>query len=102
MKNRLFTILFIPSILPFFGQMTGGSVFKMDISGTALPYVAGITGTSFYDMTVNDGKLYGVDAKDFKTNGSLEMYDLGDNSLLTSKEVGIIPGEVYFNGMAER
>lgn len=80
----------------------GGSIFKMDVSGTILPEEVVLTGTSFYDMTVNDGKLYGADAKDFSSNGALEIYDLSDNSLITSKEVGINPGAIYFNGTAEK
>lgn len=79
-----------------------GSVFEMDVSNTELPGEAEITGVGFYDMAIHDGKLYGTDAKDFASNGSLEIYDLSDNSLLDSKEVGINPGAVYFNGMAER
>ncbi len=78
-----------------------GNIFKMDASANALPTEAAMTGTSFYDMTVKDGKLYGANAKDFASNGALEMYDLSDNSLVTTKEVGINPGSIYFNGSAE-
>lgn len=78
------------------------NIFKMDVSSTGLAAEAVITGTSFYDMTVNEGRLYGTDAKDFAGNGTLEIYDLSDNSLITSKEVGINPGAIYFNGAAER
>lgn len=79
-----------------------GRIFKMDVSSTALPTEAAITGTSFYDMTVKDGRLYGADAKDFASNGTLEIYDLSDDSLVTTKEVGINPGSIYFNGAAEK
>ncbi|WP_425237472.1 DUF5074 domain-containing protein [Ulvibacterium sp.] len=74
------------------------SIFSMDVTDTALPTTADITDLNFYDMSINEGKLFGVDAKDFLSNGSLEVYDLGDNSLLTSEEVSIIPTGVYFNG----
>ncbi len=74
-----------------------GNVFKMDASDTTLPSSSEIAGVSFYDMTVNDGRLYGVDAKDFASNGSLEVYNLSNNSLVESLEVSIIPGAVYFN-----
>ncbi|SDE66041.1 40-residue YVTN family beta-propeller repeat-containing protein [Pricia antarctica] len=77
-----------------------GSIFKMDVSSMTLPGEATITGTRFYDMTVKDGKLYGADAKDFASKGALEIYDLSDNSLVTTKEVGINPGAIYFNGSA--
>lgn len=79
-----------------------GNVFKMNVSDTALPEEAEITGVSFYDMVVEDQKLYGADAKDFASNGSLEIYDLSDNTLVDSKEVGINPGAIYFNGAAEQ
>ncbi|WP_298476730.1 Calx-beta domain-containing protein [uncultured Maribacter sp.] len=79
-----------------------GSVYEMEVTSTTLPTASEITGLSFYDMAVINGKLYGVDAKDFVSNGSLEVYDLTDNSLLASKEVSIIPGGIYYNGSAER
>jgi len=75
-----------------------GSIFSMEAMDTALPTTADITDLNFYDMTVNEGRLFGVDAKDFLSNGSLEVYDLGDNSLVTSEEVSLIPTAVYFNG----
>ncbi len=79
-----------------------GGIFKMDVSNTVLPEEAEIAGVRFYDMTVANGKLYGADAKDFASEGSLEIYDLSDNSLIASKEVGINPGAIYFNGPAEK
>ncbi len=82
--------------------LLGGNVFKMNVSDTSLPSSAEITGVSFYDMTANNGQLYGVDAKDFANEGELAVYDLSDNSLVQSLEVSIIPGGVYFNGTAEQ
>ena len=76
------------------------SVLKMDEAATELPFEAEIAGVNFYDMTVNQGKLYGTDAKDFASNGSLEIYDLSNNSVIDSKATGINPGAVYFNGSA--
>ncbi len=75
----------------------GGSVYKMDGTATALPTSAEITGLSFYNMTVHDGILYGVDAKDFTSNGSLTSYDLSTNSETNTATVNIIPGGIYFN-----
>ncbi|WP_300020904.1 DUF5074 domain-containing protein [uncultured Maribacter sp.] len=80
----------------------GGSVYAMDTTASVLPTTAEIEGLSFYDMAVIDGKLYGVDAKDFVSNGSLEVYDLSDNTLLASKTVSIIPGGIYLNETAAR
>ena len=81
---------------------SGGSVYAMDTTTSVLPTTAEIEGLNFYDMAVIDGKLYGVDAKDFVSNGSLEVYDLSDNTLLASKTVSIIPGGIYFNETAAR
>lgn len=81
--------------------LLGGEVFTLSNTDTALPTTSIITGLTFYDMTVNEGRLYGVDAKDFASNGSLEVYDLSNNSQLESVEVSIIPGGVYFNGSFE-
>ena len=81
--------------------LLGGEVYTLATTDTALPTSAIITGVSFYDMTVNEGRLFGADAKDFASNGSLEVYDLSNNSLIESLEVSIIPGAVYFNGSSE-
>ncbi|MEO9893440.1 DUF5074 domain-containing protein [Aurantibacter sp.] len=78
-----------------------GSVYKMDTTSTTLPATADITGLSFANMTVADGKLYGLDAKDYASNGSLEVYNLENNTLLSSIEISIIPTGVYFNGAFE-
>ncbi len=78
-----------------------GNVFNINLADTALPSTSILTGVAFYGMTVNNGKLYGADAKDFASNGTLEIYDLGTNSLDASLEVSIIPGAIYFNGAFE-
>lgn len=75
----------------------GGDVYSMFIQDDALPGKAQITGVNFYDMNVYDGRLYGVDARDFASNGYLEVYDLDDNTLVRSLEVSIIPGAIYIN-----
>lgn len=74
-----------------------GSVYKMQNSATDLPTTSEIDGLNFYGMSVNNGVLYGVDAADFTSNGSLAAYDLSSNSLLHTTTVSIIPGGVYFN-----
>lgn len=75
----------------------GAAVYKVETSATSLPTVAEISELSFYGMAVLEGKLYGVDAKDYSSNGSLEVYNLTTNTLEVSKEVSIIPGGIYFN-----
>jgi len=81
--------------------LMNGNVFNMNTSATTLPPTAILNGVSFYDMAVHSGKLYGVDAKDFASNGSLEVYDLISYRLDASLEVSIVPGAVYFNGAFE-
>ncbi len=75
----------------------GGSVHKMSSSSNTLPSNAEITGLSFYNMTVKNDFLYGVDAKDFASNGELKVYDLSTNTEINTTTLRIIPGEVYFN-----
>lgn len=74
-----------------------GSVYSMNTNATTLPTDADITGLNFYGMSVNNSILYGVDAGDFTSNGSVFAYDLSTNTLLNSTSVNIIPGGVYFN-----
>ncbi len=75
----------------------GGSVYKMNSSTTTLPTNAEITGLNFYNMAINDGILYGVDAGDFTSNGTLTSYDLTTNTLKNTTNVNIIPSGIYFN-----
>ncbi|WP_299116347.1 DUF5074 domain-containing protein [uncultured Winogradskyella sp.] len=74
-----------------------GEVYKMNSTSTTLPTTSEITGLNFYDMSVNNSVLYGVDAGDFTSNGSLFAYDLTTNAIINSVTINIIPGEVYFN-----
>ncbi|GGD23698.1 YncE family protein [Hyunsoonleella pacifica] len=74
-----------------------GSIYEMGSTSTTLPANAEITDLSFYNMTVNDGVLYGVDAKDFTSEGALTSYDLSTNAEVNSVTVNIIPGGIYFN-----
>ncbi|WP_044403911.1 DUF5074 domain-containing protein [Lacinutrix sp. Hel_I_90] len=75
----------------------GGSVYKMDETATVFPTTPEFTNVSFYGMNVKDGLLYGVDAGDFTSNGTLKIYDLTTNIEIESIEVGLIPGQIYFN-----
>lgn len=81
--------------------LLNGNVYSMNVSDTALPTSEIISGVFFYDMNIDNGRLYGVDAKDFSSAGSLEVYDLSDSSLVQSLEVSVVPGAVYFNGNFE-
>ncbi len=75
----------------------GGAVYQMDPADDTLPTEAYISGLSFYHMTLNDGKLYGTDAKDYASNGTLSIYDIATKDSLVTLTMGIIPGGVYFN-----
>lgn len=75
----------------------GGAIYKLPSTNTTLPSTSEISGLSFYDMSINEGKLYGLDAGDFQSPGTLRVYDLATNTEIESITVGINPGEVYFN-----
>lgn len=74
-----------------------GSLYKFNTNTMTIPTTATITGLSFYDMSINNGLLYGLDAGDYSSNGYLRVYNLTTNTLVKDVEVGVIPGEVYFN-----
>ncbi|MEG3658197.1 YncE family protein [Arenibacter palladensis] len=75
----------------------GDKVFEQNLSATTLSKETVLEGVSFYTMVVNNGRLYGTDAGDYASNGTLTVYDL--NTKLATEEitVGIIPGGIYFN-----
>ncbi|GAA4900682.1 hypothetical protein GCM10023311_27920 [Flaviramulus aquimarinus] len=77
--------------------LLGGAVYKMAASSTVLPNASEITGLNLYNMNVNNGILYGVDAGDFTSNGTVTSYDLSTNTLINTATVNIIPGGIYFN-----
>ena len=75
-----------------------GNIYTMRDTASELPTSESISGVYFYSMEVRDGILYGADAKDYASNGSIEIYDmLGGNSFVQSIPSGIIPGGIYFN-----
>jgi len=74
------------------GVYTTGSV--VDFS---LPIDPILDGLNFFNMNVIDGAILGVDAVDFNSNGSLEVYDLNTLELLNSFELGIVPDQILIN-----
>jgi len=74
-----------------------GAVFEIDVDATQLPTDAILDNVSFYAMTVNEGRLYGTDAADFTSNGTLLVYDLALQTELNTLSVGLIPGGIFFN-----
>jgi len=75
----------------------GGSVYKQAETAADIDATEILTGLAFYNMSVKDGMLYGVDAKDYASNGDLTVYDLSTNTLTQTITVNIIPGGIYFN-----
>ncbi|MCK0190125.1 DUF5074 domain-containing protein [Arenibacter sp. F20364] len=75
----------------------GGSVYKHNLSGTSLDRESALDDVSFYTMVVNNGRLYGTDAGDYASNGTIAVYDLSTELALETFTVGIIPGGIYFN-----
>ncbi|NNK76395.1 MAG: YncE family protein, partial [Maribacter sp.] len=74
-----------------------GELYSMATSAATLPLESEIQDLSFYTMVIKDGKMYGTDAKDFASNGSMAIYELSTKKELGVFEMGIIPGGVYFN-----
>jgi hypothetical protein len=74
-----------------------GAVYSMPVSATTLPTQSEFQGLSFYSMAIHDGRLYGTDAKDFASNGSMDIYELSTKEKLGTFDLGIIPGGIYFN-----
>lgn len=76
----------------------GGSIYKFE--NNTLPTTATINDlgvTAFYGMTVNNGNLYVMDAKDYASNGDVKVFNLSSGSSTETITTGISPGGVYFN-----
>jgi len=74
-----------------------GSVFKIGENDTQFPTTEEFNGVSFYEFTVNNNTLYGLDAGDFISDGDLSIFDLSTNTLTETFTLSLIPGKVYFN-----
>lgn len=74
-----------------------GKVYQMGIEDTALPTLA-LNGQDgfYYAMEVNNGELYGTDAGDFASEGTLKVFNVGSGSLLETIPTGIVPGNIVF------
>ncbi|MCK0146996.1 YncE family protein [Arenibacter sp. F26102] len=75
----------------------GDKVYKQNMSATSLNLDVALEGVSFYTMVVDQGRLYGTDAGDYASNGTLTVYDLNTKLAIETLTVGIIPGGIYFN-----
>lgn len=76
---------------------SGGGVYTMGVAENTLPLEPVLSDASFYTMVVLDGRIFGTDAKDFASKGSLNIYDIANNFSVQTFTVGIIPGGVYLN-----
>lgn len=74
-----------------------GAVFSMKTTEAELPSVPKFGGVFFYAMAVKEDKIYGTDAKDFASQGSMTVYDLTSKAAIKTVTTGIIPGGIYFN-----
>jgi len=75
----------------------GGTVYKQSSSATTLDKESALDNVSFYAMVINNGRLYGTDAGDYASNGTLTVYDLNTKLAIDTLTMGIIPGGIYFN-----
>jgi len=74
-----------------------GSVYKMSVSSTTFPTETVLDNVNFYDMRVSNNFLFGLDALDFQSEGTMTVYDLGTEQMVANLTLDVIPGEVYFN-----
>lgn len=74
-----------------------GKIYQMNTEDTALPTAAldGLDGF-YYAMEVNNGELYGTDAGDFASEGTLKVFNVSSGSLLETIPTGIVPGNIVF------
>ncbi len=63
----------------------------------SLPEEPILDGLNFFNMRIISNAIFGVNAGDFASNGSLEIYNLNTLELFDSLELGIIPDQIYIN-----
>jgi len=89
-----------PSVLDFengqFYYAVGNEVFNIEANVTELPSTALATTTPIYGMSVNDGKIYTVNAGDFASAGSLNVYTIATEKWSAPLSVGVVPSKIYF------
>jgi len=77
----------------------GNSIYVIDAATEAFPgkEVITVNATYFYGMALKDGKIFTLDAGDFVSSGSLDVYDISSKTWSTSISLGIGPSKIYFN-----
>ena len=70
----------------------------MSDSAANIPTEAEFTGVNFYDFSVRNNQLFGLDNNGFSGESStLRVYDLTSNTETNTYNLGPFAGEVYFN-----
>lgn len=74
-----------------------GKVYQMGLDAAVLPKEAlhGVDGF-YYAMEVKNGELFGTDAGDFASEGSLKVFNINSGTLLETIGTGIVPGNIVF------
>jgi YVTN family beta-propeller protein len=72
-----------------------GAVYQMSPSSPVLPSnpLDGLDGF-YYGMMVKNGELYGTDAADFASEGTVKVFNVNSQTLLGTIQAGIVPGSV--------
>lgn len=100
-KTLEFTTTENPSNLTYgnngFYYSLDGKVFKWNGISDIVPMAEenGLDG-SYYSMTIKNGLIYVTDAGDFTSEGSLQIFDLSDNSSVETISTGIVPNGIIF------
>jgi hypothetical protein len=50
----------------------------------------------YYTMVVKNGELFGTDAGDFASEGTLKVFNINSGTLLETIATGIVPGNIVF------
>ncbi len=90
-----------PSVLDYengqFYYVVGNEIFNLSSSSTTLPSTAFATAdTSIYGMSVNEGKIYTVDAGDYVSAGTLNVYTISNEKWSDPVSLGVLPAKIYF------
>jgi len=72
-------------------------IFGMNTNSNEIPTesINGLDGI-YYSMKVRNNELFAADAKDFSSEGTLKIFNIGSGALLETIATGIIPGEIVF------
>jgi len=74
-----------------------GGVYQDDRVGFNITDTPILEGVNFFNMRVVENNILGVNAADFASNGSLEVYDLATLTLVNSFGLGIVPDQIFIN-----